>query len=162
MASERLGLVLARVSVSYALLARGLLGSVDEDEASEYHVKGLATDEVLFFVAECVGEVSNLSLDSLIPRSTYKYYLETAARSGFRGLVGIPLDSMSGFLIFMSALAEAELRGDDTVSSVRLRLYEEVVNNLIEAMKSRDEPCLRSLAAAIESVAREDLEVLGG
>lgn len=162
MASERHGTVLARVAVSYALLARGLLGSVDVDEASEYHVKGLATDEVLFFVSECLGEVGNLSLDSIVPRSAYKYYLEAAARSGFRGFVGIPLDSLSGLLIFLSALAEAELRGDDTVSGVRLRLYEEVVGNIMEALRSRDEPCMQSLAAAIESVSREDLEVLEG
>ncbi|GAB6148198.1 hypothetical protein [Stetteria hydrogenophila] len=160
--AERREVTLARVAVSYAILARSLVGAATVEEASEYHLKGLVTDEVLFFIAECGDQAGNPSLEALAPREAYIYYLEAAVRSGFRGFAGIPLESLASFLVFLSALAEAELRGDDSVSGVRLRIYEEVLPSLLEPMKATSNSCYRTLAAAVESVAREDMELLGG
>ena len=156
---EEAGAKLTRVAVSYALLARGLLGSVDGDEASMYHVKGLATDEVLLFVWECSGTAVNPRLEALAPQGLLKYYLEASGRVGYRGFVGVPVDSLAGMLLFLSGLAEMELRGDETAGNVRLRIYEDGFDGLLDALEGGDE-CMRLLAAALRSVYREDMEVL--
>lgn len=141
---------------SYLTLGEALAGVRGEPRGTELAV-------VQAFVLECGGAPLPISLGALLGGEARAEVIQSMAE---RGLVpspisAVPRDSLAHTLVFMGLLAAAEAQGDDTASTLRLRLIDDILKPTIERLRGHGGYCEALLAEALAELVEEDLRCLG-
>jgi len=150
---------LDKLAISWYLLAGNTAGYPVIDKAPTTD----AVEDVVYYIAECPGVPSNLSITSLVGKEVLARFTDVLSHVGLRisMLKGIPPDSVAYVFALAGILVEAERLGDTTAPVYRLWLIEEVIEKIASVLEESPDYCSSLLAAAIKALLGLERRILG-
>ncbi len=147
--------MLRRITASWYALASNVAGNVLLDV--KIPLEDLV-EEVAYYLVECPGRPSRLSLASILGKEAVSKFTEVLARVGLRPtpLFGLEPDDIAYVFALAGLLAEAELLGDSTAPAYRLWLVDEIIEKVAEKLKGNEDYCIDLLASALKALIEED------
>ncbi|MEB3852071.1 MAG: hypothetical protein LRS49_05805 [Desulfurococcales archaeon] len=144
------------VAESYLSLGEALAAVRSEPRGSEVPLAQL-------FVVECGSTPNPVSLGGLLGEAARDEMLEAMAERGVVPVASgaVPPDSLAHLLVYLGLLVLAEARGDETASTARLRIIDDLLVPAIRELRRHGGYCEALLAEAAEEVLGLDMECLG-